>query len=131
MATPNRVRDCMTTNVITLSPDTEILQAVHTLIENDIAGAPVVDANGALVGMLTERDCMRMPLDAGYHGEYGEQVSEYMSEGVEVLDADESVVKAMQQFLDKRYHRYPVVSDGRLVGVISRRDVLRALEDLW
>ena len=131
MATPNRVRDCMTTEVITLRPDTELLQAVHTLIENDIAGAPVVDANGALVGILTERDCMRVALDAGYHGEYGGRVSEHMSEGVEVLDADESVVKAMQQFLHERYHRYPVVSEGRLVGVISRRDVLRALEDLW
>lgn len=131
MTTTDRVRDRMQTQMVTLRPDTEILQAMHTLIENDVGGAPVVDANGALVGILTVRDCMRVFLDASYHGQYGGQVSQYMSTDVEVLDADASIVTAMQTFVDKRFHRYPVVSGGRLVGVISRRDVLRAIEDLW
>jgi len=126
-----RVRDFMTTNLVTLSPDQEITHAVHKLVAHDIAGAPVVDPDGRIVGMLTEKDCMKIALDVGYYSEYGGKVSEFMSTGVETIGPDEGIVDAAKRFLEKRYHRYPVVSDGRLLGQISRRDVLRALDRLW
>ncbi len=126
-----KVRDYMARDLVTLSPDTEILRAVSTLLENDIAAAPVVDEAGSLVGILTERDCMRVVLIAGYHAEYGGQVSDYMSKKVDTISADESIVDAAKLFLGHRFHRYPVLDDGRLVGQISRRDVMRALEKLW
>ena len=62
-----KVRDFMTRDLITLSPDMEILQAVNILIENDIAAAPVINDKSALVGILTERDCMQVVLTAGHH----------------------------------------------------------------
>ncbi len=126
-----RVRDYMATELVTLRPDTEILRAVHTLLKNDIAAAPVVDEDGNLVGILTERDCMRVVLNAGYHSEYGGHVSEYMSKEDETIAAEESIVDAAKLFLGERFHRYPVVENGRLVGQMSRRDVMRALEKLW
>ncbi len=126
-----KVRDYMARDLVTLSPDTEILRAVSTLLDNDIAAAPVVDEAGSLVGILTERDCMRVVLIAGYHAEYGGQVSDYMSKKVDTISADESIVDAAKLFLGHRFHRYPVLDNGRLVGQISRRDVMRALEKLW
>ena len=126
-----KVRDYMAKKLVTLSPDTEILRAVHTLLTNDVAAAPVVDEAGELVGILTERDCIRVVLTAGYHSEYGGQVSDYMNPDVETIDAGDSIVDAAKLFLGERFHRYPVMEGGRLVGQISRRDVMRALEKLW
>ena len=91
----------------------------------------VTDEDGALIGILTEKDCMRVVLNATYHSEYGGTVADYMKTDIEVMEPDDSIVDAAQRFLDKRYHRYPVLDNNTLVGQISRRDVMRALEDAW
>jgi len=125
------VKDYMARNLVTLQPDNEVLHAVHTLVEHNISGAPVVDKDGKLVGMLTEKDCMRVILEATYYSEYGGLVSEYMSSDVETMNAEDSIVEVAERFLNKRYHRYPVMDNNRLVGQISRGDVIRALGDAW
>lgn len=126
-----KVRDCMATELVTLVPETEILRAAHTLLEHDIASAPVVDNSGKLVGILTERDCIQVVLHAGYHSEYGGLVSDYMSKDVATIDAGASVVDAAKLFFGERFHRYPVLENDRLVGQLSRRDVIRALARHW
>ena len=125
------VKHYMARHLVTLSPDMEILHAVHTLIENDISGAPVIDKEKRLVGILTEKDCMQVVLNATYHSEYGGVVAEFMTIDVEVMSPEDSIVDAAERFLDKRYHRYPVMEKNRLIGQISRCDVLRALDDAW
>lgn len=125
------VRDYMATELITLKPEMEILRAVHILLEHDIGGAPVVDDAGRLIGILTLKDCMKVVLNAGYYAEYGGRVAEFMSHEVVTMQPDDSIVEAAQRFLDESFHRYPVVVDNDLVGQISRRDVMRALEHLW
>ena len=130
MATAAKVRDYMATRLVTLSPETEILRAVNTLLKHDIASAPVLDEDLNLVGILTERDCIRVALNAGYHSEYGGQVSDYMSKDVQTIAADDGIVDAAKLFFGQRFHRYPVMEDGRLVGFLSRRDVMHALEKL-
>jgi CBS domain-containing protein len=125
------VRDYMATELLTLKPEMEILRAVHILLEHDFGGAPVVDDAGRLVGILTEKDCMKVVLNAGYHSEYGGRVAEYMSTEVVTMRPEDSIVEAAQRFLDQNFHRYPVVVDNELVGQISRRDIMRALEHLW
>jgi len=122
------VRDYMARTLVTFKPDTDVLDAVHTLVEHRIAGAPVVDDEGNLLGMLSEFDCMKVALDSGYYGTAGGPVSEYMSEGVDTVDADMSIVDLAQVFINKKFRRFPVMQGTRLVGQISRRDVLRALE---
>lgn len=126
-----RVRDYMSGRLVTFSPDTDVLDAIHELVEHRIAGAPVVDDHGNLVGMLSELDCMKVALTAGYHGEMGGPVSDYMTADTITVGAEMSILDLAQLFLDSGFRRYPVVSpDNRLIGQISRRDVLRALQAL-
>lgn len=124
------VKDYMTRSVITFRPETDVLDAVHVLVTNRIAGAPVVDAEGNLVGMLSELDCMKVALQAGYHGHWGGPVSDFMTSDTQTVDAEMSIVDLAQHFVDTGFRRFPVVDGNRLVGQISRRDVLRALEYL-
>ena len=124
------VKDYMTRTLVKFKPETNVLDAVHELVQHRIAGAPVVDDAGNLVGMLSELDCLKVALQAGYHGDYGGPVSEYMTSNVETVNAEMSIVDLASKFLNTRYRRFPVTDKNRLIGQISRRDVLRALEVL-
>ena len=124
------VKDHMTRTLVTFKRETNILDAIHTLVEHRIAGAPVVDDAGNLIGMLSELDCLKVALQAGYYGEYGGPVADYMSGDVMTVNAEMSNVDLAQRFQDSRYRRFTVTDKYRLVGQISRRDALRALEVL-
>lgn len=125
------VSDHMTRDLVTLSPDQEINSAVHVLLKHGISGAPVVDDDTQLVGILTEKDCLRAALEASYYRDWGKTVSAYMERNVTTIEADIDVLTACQVFLDGPYRRFPVVDTGKLVGLVSRTDVLRALADTW
>jgi CBS domain-containing protein len=125
-----KARDYMTRHLITLTPDMEVMHAVGIFVERQISGAPVLDPTGNLVGMLSEKDCMRVALSAGYYGEWGGRVAEYMHSPVATIDADMPIVEVAQLFAEREYRRYPVLEDARLVGQLSRSDVLRALQQL-
>jgi len=125
-----KVRDYMSRHLIVLSPDMEVLHAIGIFVEKRISGAPVLDRFGSLVGMLSEKDCMRVALSAGYYGEWGGRVEEYMHSPVATIDADMPIVEVAQLFAEREYRRYPVTEDARLVGQISRSDVLRALQEI-
>ena len=124
------VRDYMAGHLVTFKPETEIMDAIHELVKHRIAGAPVVDDKGDLVGMLSELDCMKVALNAGYYGDWGGPVSDYMTTAVESVDSEMNIVDLAQKFLDSGYRRFPVLRNNRLVGQISRRDALRALSQL-
>ncbi len=122
------VKSYMAANLVTFTPDMDVLRAIHLLIEKRISGAPVVDEHGNLLGMLSERDCVKVALSAGYYNEFGGPVSDYMTADVETIDGDTSIVELAELFINKPFRRYPVVENNRLIGQISVRDVLRALE---
>lgn len=121
------VKDYMSGKLVTFLPETDVLDAIHELLQHRISGAPVVDNFGNLVGMLSEFDCMSVVLTSGYHGEPGGPVSELMVTDVKTVDADMSIMDVTQLFMKSGLRRFPVIKDNRLVGQISRRDVLRAL----
>ena len=125
------VRDIMATDLITLTPETEINRAMTILLDARISGAPVVDTNGDLLGVLSKKDCLKAALNASFFQEWGGAVLDYMSAEVEVLDPDMDLVKAAETFLGSQYRRFPVVKDGRLVGQVSRSDILRGLREHW
>jgi CBS domain-containing protein len=131
MTTRPKVRDFMTTDLILLGPDMEIIHAMELLLTKRISGAPVVDAQGRLIGVLSKKDCLKAALNASYYQEWGGAVRDYMAHPVETLDEDLDIVKAAERFLASHYRRFPVLREGRLVGQISRADVLSALVENW
>lgn len=126
------VKDYMSANLVTLTPEMDVLRAIHLLVENNISGAAVVDDHGNLVGFLSERDCIRVALQASYFEEAGGgKVKEFMVRDVKTVDPETSVADVAELFLNEPYLVYPVVDDNRVVGHVRRRDVLRSLEALW
>jgi CBS domain-containing protein len=123
--------DYMSVDLITFTPDMDIHRAIKLLLDKRISGAPVLDDGGAVVGILSKKDCLKVAFGASYHMEWGGKVAEFMSPDVQSVAADTDIIEVAELFLASRFRRFPVMRDGALVGVITRHDVLRALEDLW
>lgn len=123
-----RVRDHMITDVLVVSPQIDIRQAVHVLLKSGFSGVPVTDDGDILKGMLTERDCMEAALHAGYHDEPGGAVAEYMSTKLNTVLPEDNLMDVAEMFVTLPHRRFPVVEEDKLVGIISRRDVLAALD---
>ncbi|MCR9151908.1 MAG: CBS domain-containing protein [Rhodobacteraceae bacterium] len=127
---PDRIETVMRAEFLTLRPEMPIREAVAALTRSDAAAAPVLDETGAILGMMTHRDCFRSVLAASYYHQWSGTVADHMTPGAAVLEADTDFVTAAEAFLDQPYRSYPVVRDGRLVGLLHRGDLLRALLDL-
>ncbi len=121
------VSEIMTSRLVTFSPETSIHKAIKILLDKRLSGAPVVDQAGILVGVLSKKDCLKVVFSTSYYQDWGGKVLEYMSPETETIDADTDLVSAAKLFLDSHYRRFPVLRDGRLVGQISRCDLLQAL----
>ncbi len=124
-----RVRDIMVKKPLTFKPDRPLLEAVRVLVDQRIPGAPVVDDHGNLVGVLTEREFLESVVVAGYHGEGGGSVGEHMNERVQSVHVDASLFDVASLFIETAYRWFPVVDENRLVGVVARREVLKAIID--
>lgn len=124
-----RARDIMVTKPLTFKPDRRLLDAVRALIDQRIPGAPVVDDHGNLVGVLTEDAFLEPVVVAGYHGEGGGRVADHMNDVVQTVHVDTSMFDVAMLFIETSFRWFPVVDENRLVGVIGRREVLRAIID--
>jgi CBS domain-containing protein len=125
--------EIMTTGLITVRPDLPIFDAMRILLRNEISGAPVVDANGALIGVLSELDCLKILANGEfYDDDHREQgtVEDYMTVVARSVPPDVDVYSLVRFFLDHAVRRIPVVKDGKLLGQISRRDVMRTIEEM-
>jgi CBS domain-containing protein len=124
-----RARDIMVKKPLAFKPDRPLLDAVRVLIDQRIPGAPVVDDHGNLVGALTEREFLKAVVVAGYHGEARGRVRDHMNTDVQTVHVDASLFDVAMLFIETSFRWFPVVDENRLVGVISRREVLRAIID--
>jgi len=125
------IKDFMVKDLVTVTPDMDIHQAIKLLLTNRISGVPVINEGGELVGILSKKDCLKVAFSASYHQDWGGPVSDYMSADVQTIDVDANIIAVAELFLKTSYHRFPVMSNGRMVGLISRHDILRAIEELW
>jgi CBS domain-containing protein len=123
-------RDIMVTKLITLSPDVDLREAARLLLKNRISGAPVVNAEGELIGVFSEMDMMNALVDAVYEVLPSSEVRNYMSTELFTVGEDLDLLSIAQIFRSKGYRRLPVVSGRKLVGQISRRDVMAAVVKL-
>lgn len=123
-----RARDIMTRDVVVTTEKTPVYKAVRLLLENEITGIPVVDHDMVLVGILTEKDVLKL-----YHApEYGKKqtVDDFMTQPAVYFDEDESLLDICNCLIDYTFRRVPVTSRGKVVGIISRPDIIRCILEL-
>ena len=119
-------------NIITFKPDQPIQDVISTIINKKIAGAPVLDDQDHLVGMISEKDCLRLIVDQAYYNMPAEtrKVSDYMTVNVQTLSSKTNIVDAAIEFLNSPIRRFPIVDNGMLIGQVSRRHILRAAQNI-
>ncbi|WNO11010.1 CBS domain-containing protein [Teredinibacter sp. KSP-S5-2] len=121
------IKDFMDSNPHAIHQDTSISEAVKMLVTQQITGAPVIDDNKHLVGFVSEQDCIKEMLnDAFYHNE-SPSVKNVMSTNVKTVTPGTSLLHVAETMAKSPPKNYPVVEESKLVGVISRRLVLKAL----
>lgn len=125
------IRDVMDTQMVLLREEMGIYEAIHMLLRNKDTGACVVDAEQKLVGILSEKDCLRLFANAAYNQLPGGDVKHYMSTKLTTIGPDDDIFTAAGVFLQNSYHRLPVLEHGKLIGLISRRDVLEGSRHVW
>lgn len=140
-----KVKDIMETDVRHLSPEISARDALYNILNQHISGLPVIDSNGKLVGMFTEKDILKyiLPSYVEQVGKYfyGEtpkaiinkfagldkiKVKDIMRKEVVIITEDSSLGEAAHLVLTKKARRIPVVKEGKVIGIIAREDILKA-----
>jgi len=114
-------------DLILFKPDHSVLEVMEVLIKKRISGGPVVDNTGKLVGMISEGDCMKQVSESRYFNmPMGDQtVEKYMYKDVQTIEWDQNIFDIARLFYDSKRRRFPVMQDGKMVGQISRKDILK------
>ena len=120
------VETLMTHKVVTLKPEQDIYEAMKLLLEHKISGAPVVDEHCKLLGILSEKDCLKVISKSAFTNERRPPglVADYMSKEVVTCNVHDDLFIICDRFFEHSFRRLPVVEEGVLIGLISRRDVL-------
>lgn len=128
----NLVSDFMTTKLITFHPDDPMDVVMNKLVKHKISGGPVVNDKNELVGIISEGDCLKEITKRKYHNspESAGLVKDHMAKNVETISEDTDIFDAAQQFLSKHFRRFPVLREGKLVGQISQKDIMKAVLNL-
>ncbi len=126
-----KIGEFMDAVVPTLSPETQIIKAVDFLLRHRVTGAPVVASDGRLVGIITETDLLKL----GTEGIQGQPptdatVSEYMTADVVTVPPTVDIYYVAGIFLNNKFRRLPVVDGGKIVGAVTRYDLLRVIQTL-
>lgn len=124
-----KVSDYMQLRPIKLTANMPVATAVDKLLKSTHIGAPVVDDTDTLIGWVSEQDCLATLLESSYYCEEVAIVADLMKKNVLTVKARDSIIELAQQMLAAKPKVYPVIDDsGLLVGIISRRDVLKAMD---
>ena len=121
-----KIKDYMSSNVTTFKPEDSIISALRTLINKGRSGAPVLDNEGKLVGILSEIDCLKEVLMDGYYQEAGDRVANHMTKELDCVNQDDDIITCADLFMKGR-RRLPVLNGNKLVGIVTRQDFARAL----
>ena len=123
-----KVRDYMTTKLITFKPEQSVQEVVESLIKHKISGGPVVNDRQELVGVISEGDCLKQLSESRYYNMplQHDNVEKRMARNVETIDGNMDVFDAANKFLSSKRRRFPIVENGKLIGQISQKDILKA-----
>lgn len=125
-----QVRHYMSTRFETLSETQDFSEAVQLFTTRNSFGAAVVDQLGNLVGVLSVTDCIGEALKSGFDPGNKRSVGSMMSRDVRSVDVDDSILEVAKMFMEEPYRRYPVMDDNRVVGVVTRLEVLKGLSKI-
>jgi len=129
---PFKVSDYMTRNLITFRSDQKIEFVVDTLLKHKISGGPVVNEKHELIGIISEGDCIKHISESRYYNMPMDNntVEKHMVKNVETIDGNMNIFDAATKFIQAKRRRFPIVEDGKLVGQISQKDILKAALEL-
>jgi len=127
-----KVSDYMSRNLTTFKPEQSVLEVMNTLIKKKISGGPVVNEKNELVGIISEGDCMKQISTSRYHNHpmQDAKVEDHMVKEVDTIDGNMNLFDAADKFLTAKRRRFPILEEGKLVGLISQKDVLKAALEL-
>lgn len=123
------VADYMTTKLITFTPDQSIHEVIATLTKHRISGGPVVNKKKELIGIISETDCIKHIAESKYYNmpmDNDHTVEKEMAHNVETIDKNMNIFDAANKFLVSGRRRFPIVENGKLIGQISQKDILKA-----
>ncbi len=120
-----QARNIMVKNVVVAHQDTPLLEVMRILVEKQISGLPVVDKEENLIGVITEKDLLSLLVSDVITSQ--EVVGDYMSLDVQFFSPNDGVVKICEFFIKTNVRRVPIVENGRVIGVISRRDIIKLI----
>ena len=123
------VSDYMTTKLVTFKKNQPIEEVINILITHKISGGPVVNEKNELIGIISEGDCMKQISESRYYNmPMGSDltVEKAMAKNVETIDGSMNIFDAANKFLESKRRRFPILKEGKLVGQISQKDVLKA-----
>ncbi len=122
------VSDYMTRNLIVFSPKQSVLEVMDLLIKHNISGGPVVNESQELVGIISEGDCIKQISESRYYNQPMENINveEHMIKNVETINGDMNIFDAAEKFLTSKRRRFPIIEEGKLIGQISQKDILKA-----
>jgi len=119
-------KELMTKNVITVKEQTSIYDAIQILVDNNITGLPVVDDDGGLKGILSEEDALGLlSEDENCSG----KVEDYMTTDIVEFDQSEDLIAICDCLINNHFRRVPILADGKVAGVISRRDIIKFIAE--
>ncbi|HSI69403.1 MAG TPA: CBS domain-containing protein [Gillisia sp.] len=129
---PILVEDYMSRSLITFRKEQLVIEVMAALMKNKISGAPVVNENNELVGIISDGDCMKQISESRYYNmPVGDmQIENYMDTNVQTIDKKMNIFDCASLFYKHNCRRFPIVENGKLIGQISRKDILCAALDL-
>lgn len=120
------VRQFMRNTTASVKTNTSLTEAAKVLLKSELTGCPVVDDRGAVIGFISEQDFLKQLVAASYHGEGEKTVGELMFREPLTVDPEDNVIDLAEQMTGPKPKIYPVVEDGKLIGEVTRHDILKA-----
>lgn len=117
-----KAKDVMTKEVTTINPDATLAEAINLLLAKEISGMPVVDSSGRLVGIISEKDILNYAFSGNLNNT---KVQEAMSKKVMSFPPDADVDSIALVICQHQFRRVPIVDKDKVVGIVSRRDIIR------
>ena len=116
-----KAKTIMTTNVISVSKQTGIYEAIRTMVENNITGLPVVNDDMSLAGVISEKDVLSLLYNIE---DKPGKVEDFMTKTPVCFNEDDSLIDIAECFIKNDFRRVPIVTQGKLTGIISRKDII-------